>query len=77
MFLDLQGVRRLVAGAVVSFLQYRSFAVGVGLRFPLRVWRWILVVLRVRWFRFICSLVPQLALIDPVDIWPKKEKFAS
>ena len=36
-----------------------------------------LVVLRVRWFRFVCPLVRRLVLVDSVEIWPKSAKFAS
>ena len=49
------------------------FAFGriVGARLAL-----VLVVLRVRWFRCVCSLVRPLALVDAVGIFPKSEKFA-
>ena len=55
-----------------------SFAQVVG-----RVWCWldfsalVLVVLRVRWFRYIFPLVRRLLSVDPVEIWTKNAKVAS
>ena len=51
------------------------FALGVGIGPSLLAL--VLVVLFVRLFRFICSDVRRPALVDPVEIWPKSEKFAT
>ena len=50
----------------------RVFGVGFG-RSRLAL---VLVVLCARWFRFICSFVRRIVLVDPVEIWPKSAKFA-
>ena len=66
---------------------FRNVGSRLVLVLVLRVWCWHafapsrlaldLVVLRARRFRFMCSLIPRLVLVDPVEISPESGMIAS